>query len=175
MKKAQQKNLLIAVLLILFAAAMRLFIDIPNVTPIAAIALFAAAVIKDKKWAIILPISILFISDIIIGFYEYQIMLAVYFSFLLIAGIGYLIRKKINVQNIALASISGSVIFFIVSNFAVWIMWYPKSIAGIIQAYTLAIPFFKYEVLGTAAYTTLLFGAYYLLKQYALKAETIRK
>jgi Family of unknown function (DUF6580) len=173
MNKTQQRNLLIAIVLIIIAAALRLIIDIPNITPIAAIALFGAATIKNKKWAMLLPLSILFISDLIIGFYEFQIMLAVYISFILIVGIGFLIKNKINLSRIAIATISSSILFFIITNLAVWMMWYPKSIIGLLECYTLAIPFFKYEIIGTALFSTALFGSYYFIKNYALKAKRI--
>jgi hypothetical protein len=54
----------------------------------------------------------------------------------------------------------GSLIFFIVSNFGVWVLSYPHTIEGLIACYTLAIPFFGYSILGDMAWSLIIFGLY---------------
>ena len=77
---------------------------------------------------------------------------------------GRISLKKINPKKIGLSSIAGSVIFFVVTNFGVWIMsaMYAKSFAGLIQCYSLAIPFFGGTLLGDLVYSTVLFYSYSL-------------
>ena len=55
-------------------------------------------------------------------------------------------------------AIISSVLFFIITNFAVWVMWdnYPKTIDGLVMCYTMAIPFFQNTLLSTMLYTTLI-------------------
>jgi hypothetical protein len=71
------------------------------------------------------------------------INLFVYISFLSVVFIGTRI-KKIRVNNIFLSSL----IFFLVSNFGVWLIGYPKTLDGLLLCYTMAIPFFGYSIVG---------------------------
>ena len=59
---------------------------------------------------------------------------------------------------LAIMTIGSSVLFFVVTNFAVWIMWdyYPNTLEGLIMCYTMAIPFFQNTLLGTVVYTALM-------------------
>jgi len=57
-----------------------------------------------------------------------------------------------------------SLIFFLLSNFGVWLNWYPRTIEGFISCYTLALPFYKNTIMGDAV-----FGLGYLLVRYAQK------
>jgi len=165
--KNKQKNqiLLMIIMLVAAAAFLRQFIGIPNVTPIAAIALFGATYIKRKEFAILLPLLILLISDIFIGFYSPVLMAGVYGSFILIAMIGFALRRKVTPLTIAGSSIASSIVFFIITNFVVWAqgLWYPLSAEGLISCYAMGLPFFRYEVLGTLAFTMFFFGSYELV------------
>ena len=73
--------------------------------------------------------------------------------------------SKISSGKIVLASLSGSTIFYIISNFGVWAFspMYAKSIAGLIQCYALALPFYGTSLIGDLLYCSLLFGAYQLV------------
>jgi len=163
--KKYRSELLILTMLILTVVIFRILIPIPNVAPIAAIALFGATHIRRKELALLLPLVVLFISDIVIGLYSPALMFGVYGAFVLIGLIGFLLRKKVSVLTVTASSLSASIIFFFVSNFAVWAegAWYPKTLNGLMQCYTMAIPFFKYEILGTLAFTSVFFITYYLI------------
>jgi len=163
--RKNNQALLILLLLIVAAAFLRVFIGIPNVTPIAAIALFGATYIKRKELALILPLAILFISDLFIGLYSPLLMVSVYGSFILIALIGFAMRRKVNIYTVVGGSISASVIFFLVTNFVVWAqgLWYPLSVEGLVSCYAMALPFFRYEILGTLAFALFFFGSYNLI------------
>lgn len=131
-----------------------------NFAPIAAIALFSARYLP-KKFAFILPLSIMFISDLFLGFYGFQ-MAFVYGSFI-IAGIVGLISRHQKVSSfIPLASFSSSLIFFLVTNFGVWLTtaMYTKNLVGLSSCFISAIPFFRNTIVSDLFYTTLFVGTY---------------
>ena len=117
----------------------------PNFTPITAIALFSSIHFKNKLYKYFIPITGLIISDIIIGISLINIF--VYLSFILIAFIGAKFQK-INYYSILLSSTS----FFVISNFGVWLIGYPKNIEGFILCYYMALPFFINTILGDIFY-----------------------
>jgi hypothetical protein len=150
-----------ALILILTGAALRLLPHAPNFTPIATIALFGG-VYLDKKMAFVLPIAAMIISDIFLGFYDLKLMAAVYGSFLFCVIIGFWLKKHKKWHAILGGSISCGLVFFLITNFAVWIFtpWYAKTFSGIIQCYLMALPFFKNDLLGNIFYAIVLFGAF---------------
>jgi hypothetical protein len=173
------KNLtLILLLLIVVAAFYRIIPNRPmGFAPHLAMALFAGAVIRDKKWAFAFPIFSMFISDLIYqllyikglttlsGFYEGQITNYLLFAGLVVIGF---FMKKINVVNTVVFSLSECALFFILSNFFVWVngagFGRPKTAAGLIQCYADALPFFGNSVLATLFFSGILFGAYLLIR-----------
>jgi hypothetical protein len=150
--------------MVFIAAFSRLIPHPPNFTAVAAIALFGGAYFSRRYIAFILPLIALFITDLIIGFHN--TMWAVYLSFVLVVIIGMGLKNKKKIGNIFLASVSASVLFFIVSNFAVWLAGglYPKTAEGLLLCYTAAIPFFHYNLLGDLLFVGVLFGTFELAK-----------
>lgn len=156
-----RKNIVILAILFLFGFIYRL-VDYPsNFTPLAAISLFAGFYFK-KAWIAFLPVTILFFSDIFIGFYDWKIMAAVYGSFIFIGLMGMLIKKRNFMAKIALSSIAGSFLFFLITNFAVWYFsdWYSRDMQGLSQCFYLAIPFFRNTFLGDLFFSGIIFGCY---------------
>ena len=102
------------------------------------------------------------ISDLFIGFYEWPLMIAVYGCFALTGLLGALIKKHKSVETVLFGSIIASVLFFLATNWAVWQFspWYAKSWSGLIQCYTLALPFFRNTLLSDIFYVAVLCGAY---------------
>ena len=74
---------------------------------------------------------------------ESLINLFVYLGFISVVLLGSQI-KSIKFGNILLASF----LFFLISNFGVWILGYPKNLEGLLLCYTMAIPFFGYSIAG---------------------------
>ena len=132
---------LIIIALIFLAVVTRLLPHPPNFTPIAGMALFAVNRFSDKKIAFSLPIFCMILTDIFIGFHS--ITPFVYISIIGISCIGYF-SKKIN--NVAI--LKSSLLFFFISNFGVWFLGYPNTIAGFISCYTFALPFLINTILG---------------------------
>ena len=174
------------VLLILVSALYRIVPNRPDgFAPQYAMAIFGGALfIKNKKWAFVLPLLSMFLSDALYqvlynlgssatpGFYSGQ-----WQNYLLIGGltcIGFLV-KKINVVNVLLASIAAPSVYFLLSNFFVWIggggLQRPKTFAGLIQCYNDALPFYPNSVYATLFFSLILFGGYFLLKKYFTTAQ----
>lgn len=165
-------NFFTAVLLILFAAFSRLLPHPENFAPLAAVAIFAG-LYMSKKYAIIIPIAAVFLSDIFIGLYPY--VLWVYGSYVLIALINIGMRNKYKksggVRKAGLlygASIISSVAFFIITNFGVWTsgLYYEMTLSGLMNSYAAAIPFFRTSLLADILYITIMTGIYELLTRY---------
>ena len=131
----------IVLLIIIFGVICRLIPHPPNFSPVTAIALFGGLNFSDKRIAFSIPLIVLFLSDLILGISV--INLFVYTGFSIIVFLGTKI-KSIKFGNIILSSF----IFFLISNFGVWIIGYPKNIEGLILCYTMAIPFFGYSIAG---------------------------
>jgi hypothetical protein len=169
------KKLIIPLLLIILGLSARLLPHAPNFTPIFAIAMFGALYLP-KKYALVLPLVAMFVSDIFIGFYSWQIMLAVYGSFLFAGVFGLAIRKKKNFFSVISVTLLSSVFFFIITNTAVWAFgtMYTPNLSGLFQSYTMAIPFFKNSLLGNLFYVGILVGGYEFAKTLATKANRIQ-
>ncbi len=166
-------NILFALVLILFAAFSRLIPHAPNFTPLISTALFAGAYLQ-KRFAFLVPLAALLMSDLVIGFYDFGSMAFVYGSFLLIAAIGLTMNSKVSAARIAGLSLVGAVLFFVVTNFGVWLLpnsMYPKTLAGLVECYIMAIPFFGNTVLSTLVYSAVMFGAYEAAEKFVFKVK----
>jgi hypothetical protein len=169
---------------VLLAAMTRLMPHPMNFAPITAMALFAASTLADRRLGIITPLLALFVSDMCMevayrnGWYPrsgiYSGMWVMYLANVLIIVVGLLLRKHRTVPAIAGATVAGSVIFFLVTNFAVWAAGspdiygipYPPTFQGLLSCYVAAIPFFGNALLGDAVYSTALFGGFAIATKY---------
>ena len=143
------KRELLLIGFVVFAILLRLVPHPPNFAPITALALFSGVNFKNKFIGVTFPLIAMFISDIFLGFSF--ITFWVYGAFLVISIISTFL-SKIKISNILV----GSLIFFIISNFGVWVLGYPKTLEGLILCYTMAIPFFGYSILGDLFFSYLL-------------------
>ncbi len=148
------RNAVIACM-ILVAAASRLLPHPPNFTPIAAMALFSGAHLRDRRAAFVLPLAAMFLSDLVLGLHA--LIPVVYGSFALIVCIGFWLCQRSTILRIATASLAGSVLFYLVTNFACAL---PRSLEGLVDCYVAGIPFFRNTLLGDAFFNTVLFGGF---------------
>lgn len=163
-KKLSPRSLFI-IGVILFGAFMRLMPHWPNFTPIAAMALFGGAYFQKKHLAFVVPLAALFLSDLILGLHQW--LVPVYISFALVTGMGLLLKNRIKMGPVVLASVMAALLFFVITNFAVWIgsPYYPKNIGGLIECYVAGLPFLNNAMLGNLVYSGVFFGGFYLVKQ----------
>ncbi len=170
--KAITPRVLIITGIIVFAAVMRLVPHYPNFTPIAAIALFGGAHFSRRSLAFAIPLAALFISDLFLGFHN--MMIPVYIGFALIVLLGRLMHGNIKVPYVIGGALGGSLVFFLITNFAVWAStpYYPSTLQGLVTCYTMAIPFLHAAVLGDLFYNAVFFGGFYLIQQYYPAVKT---
>lgn len=191
--KFSKSTLWAFVILILTASLYRVWGSRPfGFAPQVAMALFGGAVIKDKRLAILLPMISLLISDALYqllyaydlspikGYYRGQ-----WANYLLFIGLTLFgtLMKKINFKNVLGFTVSGSLIFFLLSNFGVWIggggFVRPKTFDGLLQCYGDALAFHRdygliqgfygNQLIGDLFFSFVLFGAYYLVSKVFVK------
>src|SRR5690606_18685689 len=101
-------------------------------------------------------------TDALIGFHD--TMWVVYLSFMAMVGIGMLVGKKVGFASVTAGALTGSILFYLTTNFAVWAMgsgvFYPLNFEGLMMSYTAAIPFFHYSLAGDLFYSAILFGGF---------------
>lgn len=166
------KRNLIILLVIIVGISTRFMEFLPaNFGAIGAIALFGGAYFSNRSLGLLLPLGVLLLSDLILGMTGQTALYAaqpyVYGGFLLIGVLGFALRKNRNVLKIAGGSLGGSLLFFLVSNFGVWLTSgiYAKTFGGLMSCFAAAIPFFKYTIAGDMVFNTIFFGAAYLITQ----------
>ena len=170
------KKFFLALVLIIVGVASRFIflIDgvsaVPNFSAVGAIALLGATYFKGvSKWMI--PIALLWISDLVLNnvvyaeYYDsFQFIGStwVYGAFLLTGIVAYFIMRKASWFRLGVAGLTASIIFFVVTNFGVWMTsgMYTLDTSGLVTCFTLAIPFFINTLLGNLFYSFLLFGIY---------------
>ena len=137
----------------------------PNVTPIAASAVFAGMVLRSRALAVAVPISALLLSDLVTGSYDWRIMGVVYAALALPALLARWGRVRPMVV-LAPLVLSSSLLFFATTNFAVWAFsgMYAHDLNGLVLCYVAALPFFYNTVAGDALWTTLLFATWWSAK-----------
>ncbi len=164
MSKQQLKtqNFISPLLIIAIAVVLRLIPHPANFAPIGAMALFGGAYL-NKKYALAVPLLAMFVSDLFLGFHN--TMGFVYGSFLFIGILGLWLRRHKNVRNVIGAAFVSSILFFLITNLGVWLVSniYPKTVAGLIECYIAAIPFFRNTLVGDLFYTAMFFFGYELV------------
>ena len=156
--------------LLLIATASRLLPHPPNLVCIGALGLFAGCYLQGRT-AWIVPVVAMLISDVVghvfglpgMGFYNPVTMAMVYAGFAITALIGRRLKDHRCVTRIGSAAVASSVVFFLLSNLGVWMAGrYDISVAGLIQCYTMAVPFYANTLAGDLFYSGLLFGTFEL-------------
>ena len=171
-----KKKLLLTILFIAVIFLGRVLPHPYNFTPLIAVTLLSSHAISNRILALLVPLMGFWLSDLFMnnivysGYYSnFTIfnsgMIWTYGAIILVGLMGSSFIKTISSGKVVLASLSGSTIFYIISNFGVWALspMYAKSAAGLIQCYSLALPFYGTSLIGDLLYSSLLFGAYQLV------------
>lgn len=153
-------------LLIVFAVISRLIPHPWNFTPVGAVGLYAGARMSPRT-AWIVPIIALLVSDIVVGIYDLRVMAFVYLGFLLAPAIGWLmLRKDAKATRIGAAVVINAMVFYLVSNFGVWVAgFYPPTLEGLIACYIAGLPFLGVSLLGDSLYSVVLFGGFAVIER----------
>lgn len=180
------RNVLFALSLVFTAALVRLFPHPDNFTPLGAMGLFGAAYLR-RSWGLAVPFLALFLSDLVLNNVVYRVYFPEFtwftsiWSYVAMAGVvatgALLLNGKINVARIATASVAGSLVFFLISNYATFdgTNLYPKTPAGLMACYTAGLPFLQNTILGDLFFSAVLFGAYAYFNQKSLATLPLDK
>ncbi|NEU07094.1 hypothetical protein GZH53_02105 [Flavihumibacter sp. R14] len=165
-EQIRSPRFLVLTILIVCAALTRalplLIPHIWNFTAVGALAIFSGAQFSDKRLAFIMPLAAMALSDLFIG---NGFSMVVYLAFTAMVLCGFLIRSKVNVANVALSSIAGALVFYLITNFALLypVTQYPHNMQGVIASYIAALPFLNNMVVGNLIFGAILFGSFYFL------------
>jgi hypothetical protein len=155
-------------LTVLAGALVMLFRIIPhpfNLTPMGAMGIFGGAKLRGWK-AYCLPLALMVISDVSLWVYKdfdsrylfHASTIYVCISLLIYVAIGQLLRDRESPMKILGASLLGSLQFFLITNFCVWLLqpfesldgWaaadiYTRDVSGILTCFARALPFLNSE------------------------------
>jgi len=156
---------LIAFLIALDVAA-RLLPHAPGFLPVAASGLFAARMLRMPVLSVIVPVAAMALTGWALGADDWRISLIVYAAIAVPALLGIASRRWQGALPVVAAMLTGSLMFFALSNFAVWAFsgMYPLTTAGLVQCYVAALPFLDKTVLGDLIWTGVLFGGAWLVQ-----------
>ena len=172
--KNNKLQILFSILVIFLIAGSRLIPHTDNFVPVFAMILFSTVHLKNKWNAILISIGALWLSDLYINNwgryadYHNEFLLFSspinYLAYILIALIGIqMFKKSISLPKVFSSSLLAGIIFFIVSNFSVWL--HPLYVKSLWACYIDAIPFFRATLASNIFFSILLFGGYYLLQK----------
>ena len=169
-------DLLLVLFLIGFDVAARLLLHVPNVSPVAASALFAGMMLRRRSLALVVPLAAMLISDPLLGFYDWRVMAVVYAAMALPAVAGILARRYRASRVVVPTVLACSLIFFATTNFAVWAFsgMYSLDMAGLMQCYVAALPFLKYTVAGDLFWAAVLFGGAWLVQRLTARHRSVQ-
>jgi len=142
-------------------AASRFIPHPPNFTSLIALSFYIPAILGIKY----LPALILsfLITDYFLGFHS-----TIFFTWGSVIIISLLSKYFTrNIFSRISGALLGSVLFFIITNFGVWTLEsYGYTLNGFILCYTLALPFFGYNVISTFIFSAIIESIYkiYLTK-----------
>lgn len=185
-----KKEILIVAFLVLTTAVLRVInaeAHLYNMVPVAALGLFSGSVISNKKWAFMIPLAAMFLSDLGLSLFThtpgfYGISQTVnYLALVIVTLLGTTLVKR-NTINVLGYTLGGSMIFFLISNFGTFLQgYYGYSVAGLTECYAMALPFYKSEFsttifmnsfLGDIIFSVVAFGIFQLV---TLSKMTFRK
>lgn len=136
------------IFLVALGVLARLLPHLPNMTPIGAIAMRARA--RFGMLGLGVPLLGLVLSDMVIGFYNWRLLIAVYVSFATVGMLGACLAGTPTTVRVVSISIAGSLLFFVITNGAVWMFspWYEKNFEGLLRCYAMGLPFLRTMALG---------------------------
>lgn len=151
--------------LVILAAASRLLPHAPGFVAVTGASMFAGWYLRRGSLAYLIPLTVLSLSDLVLGFYEPLLMAAVYLVAAVPVLVGRRLRGRTTPLRLAASTLFCSVLSLVTINFFVWLTsaWYAKTATGLLQCYLAALPFFKYRLAGDICSVAVLFGVYALL------------
>jgi len=152
-------GLRISVFFVIAGVALRLVPHPWDFTPTRALALFAGAYLSTRL-GVAVVLGMLLISDIALGLHA--TMAFTWVSFLIVMFLGRSLAGNVRPVAILGRTLAGATIFFLITNLGVFLLeaLYPKTWAGFLECYVMALPFFRNSITGDLVYAFALFGGY---------------
>ncbi len=143
-----------------------------NIAPVGALALLSGAVLS-RRAGIFVPVIVMIVADLIIGLHS--TVLFTWLGFGMVGLFGSLLAKRSVLSRIGLGALGSAAIFYLISNFGVWLItgMYAHTLTGLIECYTMALPFLRASFMGDLAFATAFFGVYAVLRDYLDEYTTI--
>ena len=180
----KRQTFVIIAAMVATAIAGRLLPHMPNFAPVTATALFCGAYMSKRQSLVGLAV-IMLASDYLLlyikpfGGTSFDHLYApwqlyhsdlpfIYASFGVSAMVGWWVKSRRSSGYVVAAALFCSVQFFLISNAGVWAMgMYDRGLDGLLQSYTVALPFFRGTALGDLFYASVFFGGFELVTGFA--------
>lgn len=153
-------------LIIALAIASRFIPGAVNFSPVYAALLFGGVYLK-KRDSIWFPVLLLAASDFLLNAFMYRTpfhwaQMLDWIGFAAIVVVGWWLQKRVSVRNVLIASVAGPSVFYLISNFGVWLggTMYPMTPGGLAACYAAGIPFYGNSLISGVLFSGILFGAY---------------
>ena len=174
---SRRQQLLLVLGLLLATAATRFLPHPPNFVPVGAMALFGAAALPAWWLAVLVPVAAFYLSDLVLnntlyaayfdGFYlgaSWWSLIAI--ALMVVLGLGVLRGRALTWLRIGGAAVGATAVFFLVSNFGVWMAggMYPATAGGLLACYAAGLPFLLSSLLANLLFSGILFGIAYRLE-----------
>ncbi|MBT5953423.1 hypothetical protein HOG98_01760 [bacterium] len=158
------KRILFGLFLTLAVVLARLIPHPPNFTPLLAMTIFCAVSVEDKKWALLMPLIAMGISDIALGWHPSMVF--VYGAIIIIGALSIFLCKSQKISSISMTTLISPLIFYGVTNFGVWAVtsMYSKTVLGLYMSYIAGLPFLKVSMNSTIFFSCLLFVPFFIVK-----------
>ncbi len=148
-----------------------------NVSALGALALYSGVTFKKSIRTILVPFAALFITDLLLNNIVYSAYnegfawftsgaFYIYSAYLVMIALGWMIQSSPKLASVLGASVAGSLLFFLITNFGAWIgnPVYPQNTLGLIESYTAGLPFLKNTMAGNIFFSVVLIQGYVFAK-----------
>ena len=168
-------NLIMPIILFGLLVLSRMITDIPNFTATIALVMFTGYLIQNRLLSILIVLTSQVVSDLYLGIYSSMIF--VYAAYISIVLLSPIIMNKINTKSVIFSSIISPSIFFIISNFGVWLTgsMYTFNLSGLITCYVAGIPFFDESLISTILFALTIFSIMKLITKETKEIIFIKK
>ena len=168
-------NLIIPMILFVLLVLSRMITEIPNFTATIALVMFTGYLIQNRFLSVLVILVSQVVSDLYLGIYSSMIF--VYAAYISIALLSPIIMKKMNTKSVVLSSVISPSIFFIISNFGVWLIGstYTFNLSGLIACYVAGIPFFDESLTSTVLFALTIFSIMKLITKETKEIIFIKK
>jgi len=172
-----------------FAVAMsRIIPHWPNVTAVAAVAILGGATMRNSLTAVLIPVSAIFVSDLIINnvfystYYDSFVLFGessgwIYAAFILMAVLSHFTIKSFKALPIISVTMISTLLFFVLTNFGSWLHspFYTQDMSGLMLAFEAGLPFLLNSILGNLFFVGVFFYGYSKISERQLNWLFIEK